>query len=116
MRFVSLLVMVVVVWVPGFAEDSAGQAAAKNFDLLENPAGTFHVSQFRIAADPADRRPSKFQKLRSFPPDSDPVCYTMRTYVAEREEPQSDVTRVVGSSTCQWSSKFSVKSAVVGVR
>jgi hypothetical protein len=117
MRWVSLLVMVVIVWMPGFAEDSAGQEPAtgsKNLNLLKKHVVPFDVTQLRI--DEASRRPDKYQSLQTFPPDSDPVCFTMRTYVAEREEPQSDVTRVVGSSSCQWSSKFTIKSAVIGVR
>jgi hypothetical protein len=119
MRWVSLLVMVVIVWMPGFAEDSAGQAPAagsKNLNLLKKHVVPVDVTQLRIGAGPASRRPGKYQSLQTFPPDSDPVCLTMRTYVAEREEPQSDVTRVVGSSSCQWSSKFTIKRAVIGLR
>ena len=40
------------------------------------------------------------------------VCYTMRGYRVERDDPEADATRVVGSSTCQLSSKFAVKNAV----
>jgi hypothetical protein len=32
--------------------------------------------------------------------------------MVERMDAESDVTRVVGSSSCQWSSQFTVKSAV----
>src|SRR3984893_13883906 len=40
-----------------------------------------------------------------------PVCYQIGTYVVEKEEADSDVTRIVGYSTCQPSSKFEVKPA-----
>jgi len=40
-----------------------------------------------------------------------PVCYQIGTYFVEKEEPDSDVTRILGYSTCQLSTKFEVKPA-----
>ena len=39
------------------------------------------------------------------------VCYMLRTYRVEREEENSDATRIVAEYKCQHASKFSVKRA-----
>jgi hypothetical protein len=37
------------------------------------------------------------------------VCFSMHTLIVAREERDSDSTRLVGSRTCTWSSRFQVK-------
>jgi hypothetical protein len=43
---------------------------------------------------------------------ADDTCYTMRSYVVERDDPASDAVRPKGYSTCQPSSRFDLKNAV----
>lgn len=39
------------------------------------------------------------------------TCYSLRTYRVTRDDPESDVTRPVGYSTCQPAARFQVKDA-----
>ena len=39
------------------------------------------------------------------------VCYMLRTYRVERDEEDSDATRIVAEYKCQHASKFTVKKA-----
>ena len=106
MRWISLLIFGLLVS-PLF-----GQTGAVDFDLLKKPATPFDVSQFRLAR----RHGRTYRNPQNLSPAPDEVCFKLRTYLAEREDPHSDVTRVVGWSSCQWSSQFTVKSAVEVVR
>ena len=110
MRWLFLLVTVLAIAVPMLAEDF-GPIAATESNLLQKSDMTLGTSRFRRRAD-SSHRPA-YGDRQNLTAESDPTCYTMRTYVVKREEPQSDVTRLVGSSSCEWSSKFSVKSAVM---
>jgi hypothetical protein len=100
MRCSALLFLIFVV--PAFGQSPSGNS--KDFDLLRKPAKIFNFSKPRSA-------PYQWQEPESYPVATDLVCFTVKKYVAEREEPESDVTRVVGSSSCEWSSKFTVKTA-----
>lgn len=40
------------------------------------------------------------------------TCLTMRSYIMQREAPDSDVTRPAGYQTCTPASRFQVKAAV----
>jgi hypothetical protein len=42
---------------------------------------------------------------------NDATCYSIRSYRVTRDDPQSDMTRPAGYSTCQPSTKFQVKEA-----
>jgi len=60
------------------------------------------------------RDPGRFGLLRLDALDSDTpgnVCYMLRTYKVEREEKNSDATRIVAEYKCQHASQFSVKRA-----
>jgi hypothetical protein len=105
MRWSSLLLLIFAV--PAFGQSSSGNS--KDFDLLKKPAKLFNISKPRPA-------PYQWQEPESYPVAPDPVCFTVKKYLAERDEPESDVTRVVGSSSCEWSSKFTVKTAVQVVK
>ena len=48
------------------------------------------------------------QDLQSL--DDDSLCYTMRSYKVARDNPQSDSTHAVGSSTCQPAARFHTRS------
>jgi|GEM_PF-6893542 len=48
---------------------------------------------------------SRPRRLESSNPEKS-VCYTMRTYLMEREGRESDVTRPAGYSTCQPASQY----------
>jgi hypothetical protein len=106
MHRISLLLFFVV------ASPLFAQTTASDFDLLKKPAAPFDVSQFRLGT----RHHSTYRKPQNISTEPDEVCFKLRTYVVLRENPQSDVTRVVGSSSCQWSSQFTVKSAVEVVK
>jgi hypothetical protein len=43
--------------------------------------------------------------------DEDEICYTMRTYLVEREYKHSDSTRPAGYTTCSPAVKFEVKTS-----
>ncbi|HEX4486012.1 MAG TPA: hypothetical protein VH088_07085 [Terriglobales bacterium] len=105
MRWSSLLLLIFVT--PAFGQSPSGNS--KDFDLLTKPAKTFNISKPKAA-------PYQWREPDSYAVGMNEVCFTVRTYVAEREDPESDVTRVVGSSSCEWSSKFAVKTAEIKVR
>jgi hypothetical protein len=42
--------------------------------------------------------------------DDDSLCYTVRSYKVARDNPQSDSTHAVGSSTCQPAARFHTHS------
>ena len=50
-------------------------------------------------------------RLDALATDAGDVCYMLRTYRVEREEQDSDATRIVAEYKCQHASKFSVKKA-----
>jgi hypothetical protein len=104
MRWSFLLLLMFVV--PAFGQSPASNS--KDFDLLKKPATSFDTSRFAV-----NTHRSKYLKPGNISPESEPVCFTVKTYMVERMDAESDVTRVVGSSSCQWSSQFTVKSAVV---
>lgn len=52
----------------------------------------------------------RFLKPETAPEDSASICYSIRTYRMKRDDPQTDVTRPDGYSTCQPATRFAVKS------
>ncbi|HEY5330971.1 MAG TPA: hypothetical protein VIJ79_13880 [Acidobacteriaceae bacterium] len=50
--------------------------------------------------------------LRPESADENEVCYAIRSYDFARESPNSDATRLTGSSTCRSSSRLKLKAAV----
>ena len=42
--------------------------------------------------------------------DSDPTCYTIRSYVVARDSKDSDSTHMTGYSTCQPASRYGIKT------
>jgi hypothetical protein len=107
MRWSFLLLLLTVA--PSFGQTAA--APSDDFNLLRKPATSFDAPRFTVTP-----HRSKYRKLANIVPESDPVCFTVKTYMVERMDAESDVTRVVGSSSCQWSSQFAVKSAVEVVK
>jgi len=43
---------------------------------------------------------------------ADTVCYTMRSYLVRREDPQSDVIAFAGYKECQLASKFQLRTTL----
>jgi hypothetical protein len=52
----------------------------------------------------------RFLKPDTDQTDSASICYSIRNYRMKREDPQTDVTRPDGYSTCQPATRFAVKS------
>jgi hypothetical protein len=118
MRWFSLLftVVIVITVAPVFAQDSSELKSATGSERIGLPGKSavgFDIPQFQVSSSKRHRSGYGTLRITSEP---EPICYTMRTYFVEREDPQSDVTWVVGSSSCQWSSKFSLKSAEIELK
>jgi len=78
----------------GFAETQ--QRSLKNNDAPNEPElGRFGVLRLDALATDA----------------AGDVCYMLRTYKVEREEKDSDATRIVGQYKCQHASRFNMKKA-----
>ena len=112
------------------ASDSA--TLLPQVELPSDSSERILVDQFRLPAKPlldshdgtlAGLSPNKFQPSQGFPlrrflkpdnaqEDSASTCYSIRSYRMKRDDPQTDVTRPDGYSTCQPASRFGVKSAV----
>ena len=117
MRILGLLCACVLVLLVYAAMADDRPQASKDFALLSDPGLTSQalsaesIARFRVT----NKRLADLRKhhARGIPLDADgqPVCYTMRSYLMEREDPQSDVTRVAGYTTCQPSSSYSFKTA-----
>ena len=60
-------------------------------------------------------RPTSQSPLITLLPDgeytTDSICYSIRSYVVERDDKDSDSTHPVGSSTCQPANRYRVKKA-----
>lgn len=78
-------------------------------------AAPLHAEWLQSQSMSTGENPStlQFYSDRGDPRDSEEVtCLKLRTYFVAREQRRSDVTRIVGYSTCQWSSKYAVKRAI----
>ena len=115
MRAFGLFVVMVIIVIPAFAGDSASTTNSKDVALFKQPATPFDISKFRLPPKEVDRGPNRpgWAPPEEITLQSDPVCFTMRTYVVEREAQDSDVTHMVGSSSCQHSSKYKLKTTEV---
>ena len=127
MRVSSAVVILLAVLAPFcLADDSttkvlADPPASKDSSLRVDP----NAQIFETIARPSDRGELNFSlpegslHLRSDKKrlvlESNETCYTMRSYVVEREDPASDAVRPKGYSTCQPSSKFDLRNAVAPV-
>lgn len=119
MRPGIFFVVVLFLAVPALRAESAQPTAASDskMALLKQPVQGFEISKFRLHRGDDNGSPlASSLPGQDMAMDSDSVCLTLRTYKAEREAQDSDVTHIVGSSTCQPSSKYKLKTAVVGVR
>jgi len=108
MRALSLLVVIVaLILLPtalGAEEQPPAPESALHADWLQSPSN-------QIAADPSVL---KFSDIGS--ESGQPTCFKLRSYFVARVHPRTDETRVVGYSTCQWSSKYAVKRAIEQAR
>lgn len=111
-----------------FAQDSSQQVQSfANRPLNSDDSGlrlNSAASIFASAARPSDGREFNFTlpdpasrlhrddkaKKRVLTPDE--TCFTMRSYVVEREDPESDAVRPKAYSTCQPSSRYDLRDAV----
>ena len=104
MRALSLVVTLVLILLPiavGAEDQEAASWSALHADWLHSPSN-------RVAADPSVL---KFSDMGGDQPGQ-ATCFKLRSYFVARVRPHTDETRVVGYSTCQWSSKYGVKRAV----
>jgi hypothetical protein len=89
----------------------ANRSSGLNSDSMDR----IRVDQYHF-----DRGDVDFRKTRTLvmgmegPLDGDATCYTMRSYVVERDSKDSDSTHMTGYSTCQPASRFRVKTTVGG--
>ncbi len=89
-----------------FAEDHPG-ITQKSPDAVTKPNST----------DPSSSEPSSSPfrywagktRVRGLRPDLDATCYTMRTYLVQRDESDSDSVHPVSYTTCQPAPRFAVK-------
>jgi hypothetical protein len=95
---VLLLSLLIALCVSNAAAQSRPVQTSDNPELLSVPPRTPDV----------DSRP---QHLLTLEQNAD-TCYTIRAYRVARENPESDLTRPVGYSTCQRSTRFQLKTAV----
>jgi hypothetical protein len=103
-----------------FGTVSLGAAPASDSTAEANSVSNFHPSIERHHFDLRPLGPSiewhrsDLHNLGSIhiEDDRDKVCYTMRSYVVEREDRDSDSTKLVGYSTCQPSSRYELRITV----
>lgn len=92
----------------------AGLTAGPNAG--ENPLGRIHVDEFKPQRDfspfkaEAKNDPIKLDLNDAGAPDSDGLCYTMRSYVVARDSKHSDSTHPVSYSTCQKASRYRLRT------
>jgi hypothetical protein len=68
------------------------------------------VDQFRF--DPkVEAKPDKAVSVLDGQPDTDTICYSIRSYVVARDSKDSDSTHPAGYSTCRPASGYHVKNA-----
>ncbi len=72
-------------------------------DLTDPFTGEQSGSLYRFWRSGPSRRASILN------PDADATCYTMRTYVVQRDDRQSDSVHPVRYTTCQSAPRFEVK-------
>jgi hypothetical protein len=93
---------------------------AINHDPSDNSSQNIRVDQFRLSpntsagsqTETAFGLPYRLRAQHLQDQQSDTVCYSIRSYVVARDDPQSDTTRPAGYSTCQLSTRYRVKAAV----
>jgi len=106
------------------AEDSAHKAQPFAENPLISETSSPSAGIFTHPAQTSESRELKFTlpdrslhvpnvKSRTLAPDE--TCFSMRSYVVEREQPGSDSVTPKEYSTCQPSSKFDLKRAVAPV-
>jgi hypothetical protein len=78
-----------------------------------SPAKTSASAQGKVERNDDSLLDSRMQRplTLTFDPN-DAVCYTIRAYRVARENPESDVVRPAGYSTCQRASRFQFRTAV----
>jgi hypothetical protein len=107
------------------ADDSAREVQPRAQNGLDQSLGLRINPDGKIFGKPL----SGWPKLRSAVPDTnlrnrktnkrtintDATCFSMRTYMVEREDPGSDTVTPKGYSTCQPSSSFDLRDAIAPV-
>ena len=99
--FLALLFALTLLAVPLSAQSSA--MSTDDLNLLKRPSiDSFLGRQQFPTSQMATRRPYSLA-------DQGSVCYTMRSYKVEQDEPGYDSTHAAGYTTCEPSLKYSVK-------
>jgi len=106
---------------------SAMKEPSAAWKIVPNPSSEFdtdatnriRVDQYRLDPDSLDLltgRAKSQPKARTLVMggdgslDSDPTCYTIRSYVVARDSKDSDSTHMTGYSTCQPASRYGIKT------
>lgn len=87
---------------------SKNSAAFSDADRLDN---SFGIIRTEVATLPDNRPPDRGHRYLKTEDERNALCFTMRSYLMARESEDSDVTEMVGYSTCQRSSRYGVKKA-----
>jgi hypothetical protein len=105
--------------VPSNSSQSASLAPSNSFDLLQEPATSLAIDQYRL---PQGWRAHHLDRFTTNPAQ-DEVCYTMRSYKASKKErfddtnsdanhdSNSDSEQPAEYSTCQAASTYNMKNA-----
>ena len=115
MRTIGLFLVIFLLLLFACVVPVAAQSAAssqRDFDFLKKPSPPIFFWESKPSQPVARRSPSI--PIAELEPGSGPVCYTMRSYQVARDEKYSDSTHAVGYSTCQPSTRYSVKTLTEG--
>jgi hypothetical protein len=117
MRFYALYILSwgIALTAPAWTDDLGPQHTSL-LDLersWNNPGVSDGFSSTNSALSPDDRfglmRPSAEAAGRDREAGSQEVCYKLRTYTVKRDDQYRDSTEIVGYSTCQPASRYSLR-------
>jgi hypothetical protein len=114
MRFCALYILSwgIALTAPGWADDLGPQQTSL-LDLERSWNNPGVSDEFSSTPSPDDRlglmRPSGQAVGRDREAGSQEVCYKLRTYTVKRDDQYRDSTEIVGYSTCQPASRYSLR-------
>ena len=76
-------------------------------------AEQYEPDGYKIGASGMIVSPRRFYLEPPADSTDDKLCFTMRSYVVERDEKDSDSTHAVGSSTCQPARRYALKKVQI---
>ena len=105
-----------------FAQDQQPRnpRSSEPWKIIPNPPGDVgsgqpllsHMQVDQSRFDPkVEAKPDKLVSVLDGQPDTDTICYSIRSYVVARDSKDSDSTHAAGYSTCRPASRYHVKNA-----